>query len=62
MVHVDFNPNTAPIDQHWVLIIGKNGDDYFINDPIDGVCVSFRDRYGDPARWIFRIRAYRKQS
>lgn len=45
--------------QHWVLIVGKNGDDYIINDPWDGVRCSFRERYGDPARWIYRIRAYR---
>jgi hypothetical protein len=60
MVQVDYNPKTSYIDQHWVLIIGKNGDDYIINDPIDGKRVSFRERYGDPARWIFRIAAYRR--
>lgn len=60
MVQVDYNPKTAAMDQHWVLIIGKNGDDYIINDPIDGKRGSFRAKYGDPARWIFRIRAYRK--
>ena len=60
MAHVDYNPKTTFIDQHWVLIIGKNGDDYIINDPIDGVTGSFREKYGDPSRWIFRIAAYRR--
>ena len=55
MVHVTRNGY-----QHWVLIVGKAGNDYIINDPIDGKRVSFRERYGDPARWIFRIAAYRR--
>jgi len=55
MVHVTRNGY-----QHWILIIGKSGGDYIANDPIDGKRISFRERYGDPARWIFRIRAYRK--
>lgn len=59
MVQVDYNPKTTYIDQHWVLIIGKNGNDYIANDPIDGARISFRERYGDPARWIFRIAAYK---
>ena len=57
MVHVTRNGY-----QHWVLIIGKNADDYIINDPIDGLRTSFRDRYKDPARWILRIRAYRRMT
>ena len=60
MAHVDYNPKTTFIDQHWVLIIGKNGNDYIINDPIDGKRIGFRERYGDPTRWIFRIAAYRR--
>lgn len=46
--------------QHWVLIVGKAGDDYIMNDPWTGEQGSFTARYGDPARWIFRIRAYRR--
>ena len=61
LVHVDFTPGGA-VDQHWVLIVGKSGSDYIINDPINGKQVSFRQTYGDPARWIFRIRAYRRQA
>jgi GH25 family lysozyme M1 (1,4-beta-N-acetylmuramidase) len=59
LVHVDFTPGGA-VDQHWVLIVGKSGSDYIINDPWTGEQGSFRTRYGDPARWIFRIRAYRR--
>ena len=55
MVHVTRNGY-----MHWVTIIGKDGDDYIINDPIDGVRCSFRERYGNPARWILRIVAYRR--
>ena len=48
--------------QHWVLITGKTVDDYVINDPWYGDQRSFKNTYGDPARWIFRIRAYRRQA
>lgn len=57
MVHVTRNGY-----MHWVLIVGKNGNDYIINDPIDGMRASFLERYGDPARWILRIVAYRRQA
>lgn len=61
-VEVDFNPDTAFVDQHWILLIGKSGDDYIANDPWTGERISFRAKYGEPSRWIFRIVAYRKQS
>lgn len=60
MAQVDFDRSTPQLDQHWVLIIGRNGGDYWINDPWTGQTVSFLAAYGDPARWIFRIRAYRR--
>ena len=59
-VHVDLYNETASMEQHWVLIIGKNGDDYVMNDPWTGRQGSFREAYGDPARWIFRIASWRK--
>jgi GH25 family lysozyme M1 (1,4-beta-N-acetylmuramidase) len=62
LVHVDFNLSTPTVEQHWVLIVGKSGSDYIINDPWTGEQGSFRTRYGDPARYIFRIRAYRRQA
>jgi hypothetical protein len=59
VVQVDLYPGGV-MNQHWVQIVGKTADDYIINDPINGKQVSFRQTYGDPARWIFRIRAYRR--
>jgi hypothetical protein len=59
-VHVDLYNETASMEQHWVLIVGKNGSDYIINDPWTGRQGSFREAYGDPARWIFRIASWRK--
>ena len=58
IVEVDFNPSTVPIDQHWILIIGKQGDDYIAADPISGTRILFREKYGDPARYIFRVVCY----
>jgi hypothetical protein len=49
------------MEQHLVLLIGKNDDDYIMNDPWTGKKGSFRGAYGDPARWIFRIASWRKQ-
>ena len=40
IVKVDFYPNTAPVDQHWVLVTHRSGSSgnpgsYYINDPWD---------------------------
>ncbi|GAB4267539.1 MAG: hypothetical protein Kow0080_09780 [Candidatus Promineifilaceae bacterium] len=49
-VHVDFTSSTpyTANDQHWVLIVGKDGDDYRINDPwlYPPQEASLRERYG----------------
>lgn len=49
-VQVDFTSETpyAENDQHWVLIVRKDGDDYRINDPwlLPGQEASLRERYG----------------
>jgi hypothetical protein len=49
-VHVDFTSHTpyTENDQHWVLIVGRNGDDYRINDPwlYPPQEASLRERYG----------------
>lgn len=55
LVKVDFDTSDADVDQHWVVIIGKENGQYIIHDPWDGQKVSFKSRYGDPARYIFRI-------
>ena len=58
IAHVDYNPATAPIEQHWVLIVGRVGGSYIINDPKDGTQLSFNSRYGDPASKIYSVASY----
>ena len=60
IVMVDYRPG-GTIQMHFVLIVGKSGDDYVINDPIDGKQVSFRSRYGDPVSGIYRIAVYARR-
>jgi len=62
LAQTDYNPATAYLDQHWVLIVGRQGDDYIINDPIDGQRVLFSSRYGASDKKIFRIAGYKKQT
>ena len=42
---VDFNPATGQWEQHWVLIIGYNADDWLIADPWHGDVVLASQRY-----------------
>lgn len=53
-VLVDFTSNTpyTDNDQHWVLIVAKDGDDYRINDPwlLPAQEASLRQRYGIAGR------------
>ena len=58
IIHVDFVPSTPAIDEHWVLVVGKQGSDYIINDPRDGMQIKFEDRYGDPKTKIFHVCTY----
>lgn len=51
-VLVDLTPSTAysDIDQHWVLVVARSGEDYYVNDPSNltpGV-TSLMARYGKP--------------
>lgn len=59
IVQVDYNPYTSAMDMHFVLIIGKQGSSYMMIDPIDGTIRKFEDRYGLPARHIYRIAIYK---
>lgn len=59
IVKVDFDTNDDDIDQHWVMIFGKRGNDYIILDPWDGKEKTFRGTYGDPLKYIFRIASWR---
>lgn len=51
-VQVDLTPATAysDIDQHWVLVVARSGDDYYINDPsnLTPGATSLMARYGTP--------------
>ena len=58
IVKVDFDVDDEDVDQHWVMIVGKEGGSYIILDPWDGVAKKFEQDYGDPARHIYRIAAW----
>ena len=58
IVNVDGTPATAALDEHWILIVGKENGYYIINDPIDGSRMRFNDRYGDPKTKIYIICTY----
>lgn len=58
IVKVDYKPETFPVDEHWVLIDGIEGEDFWITDPIDGERILFSARYGNPSRYILAIRMY----
>ena len=58
IVKVDMIPSTSVVDEHWVLVVGKQGNEYIINDPKDGAQVVFNDRYGDPATKIYNVASY----
>ena len=60
MVHVDYDIDTPKLEQHWILVIGKIGNDYFAIDPITGKRILFSSLYGDPKTGIYRITNYRK--
>jgi len=58
---VDYNPATKELEQHFVLIVGKDAGDYFIADPMcqpgDGVYY-LSAKYGQPAKAICGLRLY----
>jgi len=57
IVKVDYYPGGA-VQQHWITLCGKQDDDYIAADPISGTRILFREKYGDPARYIFRVVTY----
>jgi DNA repair exonuclease SbcCD ATPase subunit len=57
IVCVDFDPK-AGVQTHYVVIFGREGDDYYIADPWYNDIVLFKSRYGDPAKAIYAIRMY----
>jgi len=58
IVQVDYNTNTPALDQHWVLVVGKEGNDYLIVDPIDG-STAYLSRYADK---VWRMAVYQQQA
>lgn len=58
IINVDYVPNTPAIDEHWVLVVGKENGSYIINDPKDGAQLRFEDRYGDPKGKIYNVCTY----
>jgi hypothetical protein len=57
LAQVDYNMNTSVLEQHWVLIVGKEGNDYLIIDPIDG-STAYLSRYAGKA---WRMAVYIQQ-
>jgi hypothetical protein len=45
-------------NQHFIVIAGRSGDDYTINDPWFDDSVTLRARYGDPRRAIVSVRTF----
>ena len=58
IIQVDFVPSTSAIDEHWVLVVGKQGSDYIINDPRDGKQHKFSEIYGDPKTGVKIVCTY----
>ncbi|HID52151.1 MAG TPA: hypothetical protein EYP41_08955 [Anaerolineae bacterium] len=53
LVQVDRNPTNPyniSVEQHWVYVLGRQGEDYLILDPIDGRPVSLLSKYGAQTR------------
>ena len=57
IVCVDFDPKVG-VQTHYVVIFGREGDDYYIADPWFNDVALFKGRYGDPAKAIYAIRMY----
>lgn len=56
---IDFNPNTAGEEMHYVLLCGYEGDKIFAADPWVGQIIDL-DVYGGPQRAILQFRLYDK--
>ena len=58
LVHVDYDPTTSLIDQHWVLIVDKVDGRYVAIDPKDGKVIWFDERYGSYTGNIYNVSTY----
>ena len=53
IVQVDTDPTDAynmAVEQHWVYVLARQGNDYLVIDPIDGGSVSLLSKYGQQSR------------
>lgn len=53
IAQVDTNPTDAynmAVEQHWVYVLARQGNDYLVIDPIDGQAVSLLSKYGQQSR------------
>jgi hypothetical protein len=57
VVCVDFDPKEG-LQQHFVLVIGKDNNDYFVNDPWTGETYYFSAKYGKPSEGVYGLRLY----
>jgi len=58
IINVDYVPSTPYIEQHWVIVVGKEGGSYIIIDPRNGQLVRFEELYGDPLKKIYHVCTY----
>lgn len=57
LIQVDFLPATTKLDQHWVLIINYENDNYYVYDPYYGDIANLT-RYGTPSKTIYKFVYY----
>ena len=60
LVHVDLDIETSAIEQHWVVLTERVGDDYRTLDPWQGDEILFSTRFGKPENGIYRVCIYSK--
>lgn len=60
LTEIDFNPSTNGEEMHFVLVIGYEGNEFFIADSWTGTFVTL-DIYGGAARAVIQFRAYDKK-
>lgn len=61
LVHVDLDLETFAIEQHWVVLTERVGNDYRVLDPWQGDEVMFSTRFGTPSQGIYRVCIYSKR-
>lgn len=60
LVHVDLDLETYAVEQHWVVLTERVGDDYRTLDPWQGDEILFSTRFGKPENGIYRVCIYSK--